>query len=115
MPSWYATSTNPTGNSPAPYDTEVPSLQKINALLVIIASKASSLASGITTPFATSISDAQAKSSSSVGVGNIIEILNAVNPGELSGYVLQVGAPTQSSPFQFQPNDNPSLTYSLVF
>jgi len=115
MPSWYATASDPDGNNPTSYDTEVPSLQKINALLALISSKASSLASGITTPFATSIADAQVKSSSSVGIGNIVQILNAVNPGELSGYILQVGTPTQSPPFQFQPNDNLSLTYSLVF
>lgn len=107
--SWYTV-----GNSPTAHDTECVSLQKINALLVGIAEQSGG-AGGAVSVFANSISAAQAESSSSVGVGNIVFIMNAVNPGELSGYQLQAGTPTQASPFQFQPNDNSNLTYTLVF
>lgn len=70
--------------------------------------------SGVIVPFATSIAAAKAKPSASVGVGNFVQILGAVNPGQLSTYQLQNGTPTQASPAQFQPNDNPNLVYTLV-
>lgn len=69
----------------------------------------------VTTVFANSLADAQTKSSAAVGVNNIVFILNAINPGELSAYQLTSRTPTQGSPQQFQPNDNNALTYSLVF
>jgi len=104
--SWYSS-----GNSPTSNDTECVSLQKINALLYNIALNSF----GSITVFAESILQAQAISSSSVAIGSVIFIMNAVNQGELSGYQLQSGSPSQIEPFQFQPNDNLNLTYTLVF
>ena len=65
------------------------------------------------TPFS-SVAAAQAASSSAIGVGNLIFVVGAVNPGALNTYQLLSGTPTQSSPYQFVPNDNSGLYYSIV-
>ncbi len=69
---------------------------------------------GVITPFATSIADAQAADSSAVGVGNIVYILNSINSGALAAYQLVSGTPSQGSPFQFRPDDNDTLFYSVI-
>lgn len=86
----------------------------LRAILYQLTAGGGSSSDGVTIPFATSIAAAQAAPSSSLAVGDIIWILNAVNPNQLSAYQVISGTPTQGSPQQFQPNDNNALTYSLT-
>jgi hypothetical protein len=69
-----------------------------------------------TTPFATSVATAKTLTSSDLASGNVVCVLNAINPGQLSFYLFSISGsrPAESIPAIFYPDDNPQGFFTLV-